>query len=157
MPKLRKNQKDNTYMKRMLQKPKLTKEEREKEAFNQQARAKVMLATVQKSLYAMDKFSMSPLYKHKIAAAGNLFISAVESMTTSMLQGNVRTGFNVDPNATQQYSDEIEYLIVQIKIHDAIVSCGDEKKYEFFNDLEDLYIKHGLLKKKGELITKIED
>jgi hypothetical protein len=132
------------------------KKQKEFRTYNE---ATVVMTALKLMLFILDKFALKSLYQHKVKAAGNHLRSTLESMSTSIFLGNIHTGFVKDPESksAQQYADVTDYLLVQCSIYTAIKSQPEEKAFEFFNDLEDVYIKHGLLQKKGDMLKSDVD
>lgn len=126
------------------------KSKKDEENFKAYNEVTVLLTCLNMMLFMLDKYAFRKFYKHKIAVAGNLLKKAIQHAYTGIFT-------RVSINGIEKYAEITEYLMVQSSIYTSIKTLPEEKGFAFFNDLEDLYIKHGLLTQKGELLQSEAD
>lgn len=127
-----------------------TKVKLEQKEFMQYNHITALLTSVNMTLFLLDQAKVKPYYKREVKNTGNLLRKAIEHTFTGIFTGT-------STNSTEQYAAISDYLIAQSSIYTAIKTQDDDKALAFFTELEELYIRHGLLEKKGDLLKGDHD
>ncbi|MFS0489927.1 hypothetical protein [Leadbetterella byssophila] len=119
----------------------------------------VLMAVLNLMLFTLDNYKHKSIYQQKIKFAGNHLKNTLEQLYGSIFTGNMREGFNKvsDVSQTEEYANLIDFLIGQCAIYTHIKALPEDKAISFFSDLEDVHIKHGLLKRKGDFLRPDND
>lgn len=144
----------NSQIGETLKKQIMTKEKRkigiEKRDFLVYNQITALLSSLNITLFMLDLATVKSFYKREIKHTGNLLKKAIESTYTGIFTGTSK-------ESAEQYSAAADYLIAQSSIYTAIKTQDDDKALAFFTELEELYIRHGLLEKKGDLLQGEHD